>query len=204
MPPSTNSKERATVWLKPDQVTAMQNAIVSASPSTLKQRNDAIIQTLYDTGLRVGEVVQVDVDHLQLDEGVLALSADVQKDYPTERSPTYTEIELAAETVRVLDQYLTSRWKQSPALFPSTHADRMSKQAVRNVVKKAAVESGVEPFTVNGRSEPEQVSPHTLRHSVAYRMLNHEEGNTLYDVRNRLRHSSIQTSEQVYDHFDRV
>jgi integrase/recombinase XerC/integrase/recombinase XerD len=48
------------------------------------------------------------------------------------------------------------------------------------------------------------VTPHTLRHSVAYRMLNVEEANTFYDVRNRLRHASIQTTERVYDHIDRV
>jgi integrase/recombinase XerD len=48
------------------------------------------------------------------------------------------------------------------------------------------------------------VTPHTLRHSVAFRMLNREEGNTLYNVRNRLRHATIQTTERVYDHIDRV
>jgi integrase/recombinase XerC/integrase/recombinase XerD len=35
-------------------------------------------------------------------------------------------------------------------------------------------------------------------------MMNAEEGNTLYDVRNRLRHRSIQTTERVYDHFEVV
>jgi integrase/recombinase XerC/integrase/recombinase XerD len=48
------------------------------------------------------------------------------------------------------------------------------------------------------------VTPHTLRHSVAYRMLNVEEGHSFYDVRNRLRHATIQTTERVYDHIDRV
>ena len=50
----------------------------------------------------------------------------------------------------------------------------------------------------------EDVTSHTLRHSVAYRMLNVEDGNTFYDVRNRLRHASLQTTERVYDHIDRV
>jgi integrase/recombinase XerC/integrase/recombinase XerD len=35
-------------------------------------------------------------------------------------------------------------------------------------------------------------------------MMNEEEGNTLYDVRSRLRHRSIQTTERVYDHFEVV
>ncbi|GAB3328899.1 hypothetical protein GCM10027355_34580 [Haloplanus salinarum] len=48
------------------------------------------------------------------------------------------------------------------------------------------------------------MTPHALRHSVAYRMLHEEAGHTLYDVRNRLRHRSLQTTERVYDHFKKV
>ncbi len=48
------------------------------------------------------------------------------------------------------------------------------------------------------------VTPHALRHSVAYRMMNTEDGNTLSDVRNRLRHRSIQTTERVSDHIIEV
>ena len=55
----------------------------------------------------------------------------------------------------------------------------------------------------HGQGDPEDVTPHTLRDSVAYRMLNVEE-ETFYDVRNQLRHASIQTTERVYDHIDRV
>jgi integrase/recombinase XerC/integrase/recombinase XerD len=45
---------------------------------------------------------------------------------------------------------------------------------------------------------------HTLHHSVAYRMLHAYDGYTLYNVRNRLRHSRLSTTEQRYDHFDSV
>jgi len=55
-----------------------------------------------------------------------------------------------------------------------------------------------------GRGDPDDVTPHALRHSVAYRMMNVEEDNTLYNVRNQLRHRSIQTTERVYDHIVRV
>lgn len=80
----------------------------------------------------------------------------------------------------------------------------MSDQSVRNTVRDAAEAAQVRPFTVNGRGAPADVTPHTLRHSVAYRMLNREEENTLYDVTKRLRHATIQTTERVYSHFDRV
>ena len=201
----TQTQEKATVWLKPDQVERMRSATVEASAPYLAARNDALIATLYDSGLRVAECVALnEVDHVDLDDGVIVLPADIQKDYPTDRSPSYTEIELADETVRTLRTYLAGRWKDTAALWPSRQADRMTTESVRNVVTAAAVAADVEPMTLHGRGDPEQVTPHTLRHSVAYRMLNVEEGNSFYDVRNRLRHATIQTTERVYDHIDRV
>lgn len=167
-------------------------------------RNDVILQLLYDTGLRVSELVALDVDMVETEEGVLMLLPEIQKGYPNDSNPSYTEIELADETVRSIQLYLDTRWKESPALFPSRQRDRMTDESVRNVVTRAAEEAGVRPYTVTGRGEPASVSPHTLRHSVAYRMLNREDGNTIYDVTKRLRHASVQTTERVYAHFDRV
>lgn len=195
---------RANAWLKPEQIDAMRSATVATSASYLAARNDALIALLYDTGLRVGEFVALDVSMLDLGEGIVMLPGEIQKDYPTERSPQYVEIELHSEVVRTLRMYLASRWKDSDALFPSRQADRMTDESVRNVVSNAAKAAEVRPYTVNGRGEPVDVTPHTLRHSVAYRMLNREEGNTLYDVTKRLRHATIQTTERVYSHFDRV
>lgn len=206
-PGSTDSRtqdQKATTWLKPGQVEAMRSATVANSAAYLAARNDAIIATLYDTGLRVGELVALDVEMLDLDEGIIMLPAAVQKDYPNENTPSYTEIQLADELVRTLRMYLTSRWKDSAALFPSRQSDRMDTDSVRILVKQAAVDAEIRPYTTNGRGEPEQVTPHTLRHSVAYRMLTQENGNTLYDVTKRLRHATILTTERVYSHFDRV
>ncbi|MUW13942.1 tyrosine-type recombinase/integrase [Halorubrum sp. CBA1125] len=201
----SQTEEKATVWLKPDQVDRMRSATVEESATYLAARNDALIATLYDAGLRVGEAIALDVeDHVDLDDGVLALPADIQKDYPTDRTPSYTEIELADETIRTLRMYLAGRWKDPAALWPSRQADRMTTESVRNVVRDAAVAADVRPMTTGGRGDPQQVTPHTLRHSVAYRMLNVEEGHNFYDVRNRLRHATIQTTERVYDHIDRV
>jgi integrase/recombinase XerC/integrase/recombinase XerD len=71
--------------------------------------------------------------------------------------------------------------------------------------QRVAAEAGVKPVHRDGsRGSPSDVTPHALRHSVAYRMMNTEDGNTLYDVRNRLRHRSIQTTERVYDHIIEV
>jgi len=206
MPDSTNRKTqtKATVWLKPEQIEAMRNATVAESADYLAARNDSLIATLADTGLRVSEAMALDTEMLDLEEGIVMLPASIQKDYPNDNSPEYTEIALADDTVRTLRTYLSNRWKDSPALFPSRQSERMTRQSAGNVVSKAAQDAQVRPYTTEGRGKPSDVTPHTLRHSVAYRMLNREEGNTLYDVTKRLRHATITTTERVYSHFDRV
>lgn len=73
------------------------------------------------------------------------------------------------------------------------------------MLRALAIERDVRPQQLaGGQGDPTDLTPHTLRHSVAYRMLHEEDGYTLYDVRNRLRHSSIETTKRDYDHFDRV
>jgi integrase/recombinase XerC/integrase/recombinase XerD len=125
----------------------------------------------------------------------------IQKDYPTESTPPPATLELDSGVSRLLSSYLTNRWKDTDALFPSRSSDRITTQGVRNALRKVALEAGVRPYLLDGsRGEPGDVTPHALRHSVAYRMMTHEDGNELYDVRNRLRHRSIMTTEQVYDH----
>jgi integrase/recombinase XerC/integrase/recombinase XerD len=209
MSETTNSKtqandSKAQAWLKPEQIEEMRNATVAESADYLASRNDALIALLADTGLRVAEAVALDTEMLDLSEGIIMLPPAIQKDYPNDNTPEYVEIELSSDTVRTLTQYLNTRWKDSPALFPSRQSERMTKQSVRNVVSQAAESAQVRPYTTGGRGEPSDITPHTLRHSVAYRMLNREEGNTLYDVTKRLRHATIVTTERVYSHFDRV
>jgi len=198
---NTDTKVRAKVWLRPGQVDDMRSACYDVGADYLQQRNEAIIALMYDTGLRVGELVALDVDHLRDNNTALYLPTRIQKDYPNDSSPPPATLELASDVSRLLSSYLTNRWKDSAALFPSRSAGRITTQGVRDAVRKISVAAGVEPYLLDGtRGEPSDVTPHALRHSVAYRMMTAEDGNELYDVRNRLRHRSINTTEQVYDH----
>lgn len=200
-----NSKVRAKVWVTPDQVESLRSACYKTGAEYLQQRNEAIVTTMYDTGLRVGELVSVDVEFLRNDSSELYLPTEVQKDYPNEHSPPPVTLVLAEDTTRLLSSYLTNRWKDSPAIFPSRSSDRISEQGVRNMLHKIAEKAEIRPFKLDGsRGTPGDVTPHALRHGVAYRMMNEEEGNSLYDVRNRLRHRSIQTTERIYDHLLKV
>jgi len=72
------------------------------------------------------------------------------------------------------------------------------------MLHKVAEAADVRPYKLDGSRDAGDVTPHALRHGVAYRMMNEEEDNTLYDVRNRLRHRSIQTTERIYDHLLKV
>jgi len=205
MPQTTDSTNSNISWLKPAQVEDMRDA---AHEGRHGQRDEALVTLLYDTGLRRGEVSAVEVDMLDLDQGELRIPADIQKDYPNDNSPSPATFELDPSgdlrTVRVLRAYLNARNQSSPALFASQKAKRITGKGINDVVKRLAARAEVRPYTYAGRGGATDVSAHTLRHSVAWRMLRAEEGNTLYDVRNRLRHATILTTERKYDHFDRI
>jgi integrase len=145
---------------------------------------------------------------LDLEAGELRIPPGIQKDYPNDNSPSPVTFELdrggQLRTGRALRAYLGARDDGGAALFASQKGGPLTGKAINDVVKRCANRAGVEPHHYGGRGEPADVSAHTLRHSVAYRMLRVEEGNTLYDVRNRLRHSSLLTTERSYDHFDTV
>lgn len=205
MPTGTTQANSNVHWLKPDQVEAMRDA---AHDGRHGLRDDAILTLLYDTGLRRAELAQVDRSMLDLDDDRLFIPASIQKDYPTEGSPDDETFALDPEddlrTVRTLQAYLSTRRDTSPALFPSRSSDRMTGKGINDVVKRAAERGGVHPHSHAGKGESSDVSAHTLRHSVAYRMLTTYDGYTLYNVRNRLRHKRLSTTEQKYDHFDAI
>lgn len=144
---------------------------------------------------------------LDLEEGELRIPTRVQKDYPTDESPGPAVFRLDREgnlrTVRTIRSYLASRDDDHRALFRS-QKNRLSTKSINRAVKAAAEAAGIEPHCFDGRGEPADISSHTLRHSVAWRMLRVEDGNSLYDVRNRLRHSTIQTTEWEYDYFKTI
>lgn len=79
----------------------------------------------------------------------------------------------------------------------------MSKISVRRLVKKAAEAAGVRPYIASaGRSDPSDVSLNTFRHSIAFRLIRRED-KRLEDVMLRLRHPSLQITDQIYGHLRR-
>lgn len=201
-----------TTWLKPDQVDELRDACFSDrfNPN-FQARNDAIIALLYDAGLRPIELTNVTVEMFDRDAGQLRLPSAAQKQYPNANSPTPATIQLAqdrftSDTVRTINSYLQARPWDSLFMFPSRKGEAIKTRGLRNMITDVAVEADVRPYVgFEGTGEPKEVSPYTFRHSVAYRLLSaRDDDTTMYDVRNRLRHRSIKTTEQHYDHFDQV
>ena len=191
-------------WLKPDQVDRMRDGVRDGRHP---ERDEAIITLLYDTGLRRAELSKVNREMLDLENELLLIPSRIQKGLPTEQEPKPATFKLDRgenlRTVETLETYFEIR-NGAEALFPSQMSPRMSPKGVNDVVKRAARDAEIRPYAFEKRGEPTDISAHTLRHSVAWRMLRVEDGNTLYDVRNRLRHRSILTTERSYDHFETI
>jgi len=193
------------IWVKPEQVEELRTTIYEVRPDYLQQRDDAIVVVLYDGGLRVCELSSLNVGDLSLGERTITLSPGQQKSYPTGGEPSRASITLSADSTRTLRSYLNNRWKDTKALFPSRESSRIGEQGIRDLVACLAEEAGIYPYVGGGgrRTIPDELHPHAFRHSVAYRMIRRE-GKQLDDVKRRLRHQSILTTERAYSHFDAV
>jgi integrase len=203
-PESTNTN---ISWLKPPQVEAMRDA---AHHGNHGPRDEAIVTLLYDTGLRRGEAAQLTTDMLDLEDGHLRIPSHSQKDHAGDTSPSPQTFALdrsgTLRTEKALRAYLNERDGQhgDRPLFLSQKGGALTGKAINDVVKRLAAGADLQPYLTDGRGRPTDVSAHTLRHSVAWRMLRGEDGNALYDVRNRLRHATILTTERKYDHFQTI
>lgn len=199
---SSKSDVQATAWLRPDQVDAMRDACLTDEfPEFLQDRNEVIIALLYDLGLRAQELVGLDVDHLRLEDDppTVFLSSHLQKGSPP---PATLELGRYGDlgTARLLRRYRRDRWKNTKALIPTRSSDRMTTRSLRRLITRVAEVADVEPqLATGGTGDPDDVTPHTLRHSVAYRIIQ-VEGGRLEDVQLRLRHANRSTTDQIYSH----
>lgn len=190
----------ARQWLEPGQVGALRDACYrDGRPSDRARRDDAIVTLLYDAALWPQELVALDVGNLR--ERSLFLPADVQVADGTNPSPSSRRVTLDDDTVRTLNDHLGERSAGTDALFPGEDG-RISVDEVHRVLRTAAEAAGVAPHRVDGsRGDPADVTPETIRHSAAWRLLNAAPGASLYDVRSRLRHGSLETTKRVYEGF---
>lgn len=168
--------------LAPEQVNAVLEAPPADEPAGIRDR--AILELLYDCGLRVSELTGLDTDRLELPELQIRVIGKGNK----ERRVPMTE-----EARERLHRYMSGprrEWttaKPTPAVFVSQRGRRLARESVYRLVRGWAQAAGL----------TENVTPHTFRHSFATHLL--EGGADLRVVQTLLGHASISTT-QLYTH----
>jgi integrase/recombinase XerD len=163
-----------------DEMTALLEAPGEDGPVAI--RDAAILETLYGAGLRISELVALDVDDIDLEEGSLRAFGKGSKE---------RVVPLGRYAVKALKQYLTrsrpalAAQRSRAALFLNQRGGRLTRQGCTNIVKKMARRAGLR----------KRVTPHMLRHSFATHLL--EGGADVRVVQELLGHASVATT-QVY------
>lgn len=150
-------------------------------------RNRAIIETTYCCGLRVSELVGLEMSKIDIDEGYVMVEGKGSKQ---------RIVPIADSALEAIRAYLPMRAGLTPKrgsediLFLNRRGGQLSRQMVFYVIKQLCVDCGIR----------KNISPHTLRHSFATHLL--EGGANLRAIQEMLGHESITTTE-IYVHIDR-
>ncbi|HEX2058597.1 MAG TPA: tyrosine recombinase [Actinomycetota bacterium] len=165
----------------------VERLIESPARDLLGRRDTAMLEVLYGAGLRISELIALDVDDVDLDEGAVIVRSG--------KGGKGRLVPLGSAARRALDEYLVRTRPEllrrargradAAALFLNSRGGRLGRQGCWKVLKQHARSAGLDRL----------VSPHTLRHSFATHML--DAGADIRVVQELLGHSSLATT-QVY------
>jgi integrase/recombinase XerC len=151
----------------------------------LSSRDKAMLEVLYSSGIRVSELVELEMGDLDLQEGVLRVRGKGRKDRLTP---------IGSQAIKALQRYfelratdIKSQGTHAARVFLNKHGETLSTRSVRRKLDKYLQSAGLDPG----------ISPHTLRHSFATHLLNN--GADLRSVQELLGHQSLSTT-QIYTH----
>jgi integrase/recombinase XerD len=150
-------------------------------------RDKAILETIYATGMRVSEAVNLKKDSVNLDIGFLRCIGKGNKE---------RVIPLGKKAVAALSRYIEAgrpkllKGKETEFLFVSRFGKKISRQSFWKLIKKYAHQARIK----------KAIKPHILRHSFATHLL--ERGADLRSVQEMLGHSNIATT-QIYTHVNK-
>jgi len=165
--------------------------ITPSDKDVLGLRDRAMLETLYSTGLRVSELVDLNFDDLDETGDALRVRGKGKRERMVPLgSHAMAAVKRYVGMVRGDNRFAT-QWTGTETavkpLFLNKHGGRMSSRSVRRKLDKYLKEAGLDP----------KISPHTLRHSFATHLL--ENGADLRSVQELLGHQSLSTT-QVYTH----
>ena len=172
--------------LDEDEVDRLLHAVTGDEPRA--QRDRALLELLYGTGIRISEAVGLDVDDLDLDEGTLRVLGKGSKErvVPIGRGARVAVDAYLRDGRLVLRRGRARRTvRDADAVVLNARGGRISRQSCWAIVRSAGERVGLDA----------RLSPHVLRHSCATHMLDH--GADLRVVQELLGHASISTT-QVY------
>jgi integrase/recombinase XerC len=167
--------------LEPDQ---LGHLLEINSDDPLDRRDRAIMELFYSSGLRLAELVSLDLDDLDMQDAVVQVTGKGNK---TRRLP------IGRLALNALQDWLGARSSiaatHETALFVSQRGQRLSPRSVQARLRQKAIQQGA----------PQHVHPHMLRHSCASHLL--ESSGDLRAVQELLGHADISTT-QIYTHLD--
>jgi tyrosine recombinase XerC len=149
--------------------------------SLLGLRDRAILETLYSTGMRVSELVGLNIDRVDFIGGVVQVYGKGKKE---------RLIPIGDRALRAIRDYLgrePSDKKENRAIFLNKSRRRLTDRGVQNLINKYVLRTSLK----------EKISPHTLRHSFATHLL--DRGADLRSIQELLGHASLSTT-QIYTH----
>ena len=170
----------------PQILTGKEVELLLAQPSCVDAkgyRDKAMLEVMYATGIRVSELIDLNVEDVNLELGVLKCGCDKKQ----------RTIPLYPAALRALDTYIKEvrvlmvADVHENALFVNMGGSRMSRQGFWKILKFYQAKAGIE----------KEITPHTLRHSFAVHLL--ENGADLGSLQELMGHSDI-SSTQMYTH----
>ena len=166
-----DKKHNNSQWLK-----RSRNKLFTA------KRDYAILNLFYSSGIRLNELVTLDLNDINFNRAVVRVLGKGNK----EREATLTN-----EAIKILQSYLKARslWKgnKGKAVFLSRSGSRITKMNIQRNIERYGKEAGIN----------KKVTPHMLRHSIATHYLN--AGMDIRKIQNFLGHESL-ASTQIYTH----
>jgi integrase/recombinase XerD len=158
--------------------------------STLGLRDTALLELMYATGCRVSEALDLRLDQLHLDQGLVLLLGKGEKQRLVPLGDCALVAVMAWLEEGRPELAVSSKQRVPNNVFLNARGGRLSRQGWFKKLREHAVQAGI--------TRP--ISPHKLRHSFATHML--EGGSDLRSVQTLLGHADISTT-QIYTHLSR-
>jgi len=169
-----------------EEINELISAIDRSKPEG--ERNVAIIEVLYGCGLRVSELIEIQLSEIHWDEGFIRVigKGNKQRLVPL-GSVAKKHLKIYINEIRA---HLKIKTEAEDIVFLNRRGAKLSRVMIFTIIKNLAALAGIQ----------KSISPHTLRHSFATHLV--EGGADLRAVQEMLGHESITTTE-IYTHMDR-